>query len=350
MPPRSSTLAEAPGFAAPARPAGSKGVGWQASASEVAAGVLRVGSLLLCLGILAVFTLKAPGFLSPVNIGLILSQSAVLGILGFGLTLVLITGGTDIIAGGIDLSLAGTLGLSAGVFAVLNRAGFGDGIAVAGTLATGLLVGAVNAVAILRLRILPLLATLAVMNISAGLELVLTENTTISVTSPVIDALGETGPFSLPNLGLVLVVLAMILAAAMRSTAFGLRAYAVGGHREAAQAAGIATSRYVAASYILSGLLGGVAGLVSVTFLNGSTPGSGDMLLPVVATAFLGVVFSRRLVPTIAGTLLAAVFLGSLTNGFQLLHVSTYWVNGIEGALILVVVGATSSLARRRPR
>ena len=350
MPPRSPTLAEAPGFAAPARPAGPKGIGWQASAGEVAAGVLRIGSLLLCLGILAVFTLKAPGFLSPVNIGLILSQSAVLGILGFGLTLVLITGGTDIIAGGIDLSLAGTLGLSAAVFAAMNRAGFGDATAVAGTLATGLLVGTVNAVAILRLRILPLLATLAVMNICAGLELVLTENSTISVTSPVIDALGETGPLSVPILGLLLVAIAIILGGTMRISALGLRAYAVGGHPEAAQAAGIAAPRYVAASYILSGLMGGIAGLVSVTFLSGSTPGSGDMLLPVVATAFLGVVFSRRLVPTIAGTLLAAVFLGSLTNGFQLLHVSTYWVNGIEGALILAVVGGTSSLSKGRRR
>lgn len=348
MPHRSSTLADAPAFALPAP--GPRRLRWQGSASEAAASLLRAGSLLLCLGILAMFTLKAPGFLSPVNVGLIVSQSAVLGILGFGLTLVLVTGGTDLIAGGIDLSLAGTLGLSAGVFAVLNRAGYGDGLAVAGALATGLLVGGINAMAILRLRILPLLATLAVMNICAGLELVLTENTTIPVVSPLIDVLGATGPLSMPVLGLVLLGLAIVLGALMRISPFGLRAYAVGGHPEAARAAGIAAPRYIAASYILSGFLGGVAGLVSVTFLNGSTPGSGDMLLPVVATAFLGVVFSRRLVPTVAGTLVAALFLGSLANGFQLLHVSTYWVNGIEGALILAVVGGTSSLAKGRRR
>lgn len=131
-------------------------------------------------------------------------------------------------------------------------------------------------------------------------------------------------------------------------TPFGLRAYAVGGHREAAKAAGIAVNSYVALSYLASGLLGGLAGVVSAAFLNGATGGSGDMLLPVVATAFLGFMFSRRLLPTVAGTLLAAVFLGALTNGFQLLHVSTYWVNGIEGVLILAVVAATANLARRR--
>lgn len=307
---------------------------------------MRAGGLLLFIAILAFFTFKVPAFLAPANVGLILSQSAVLGILGFGLTLVLIAGGTDVIAGGIDLSLAGTLGLSAAVFATLNQAGYGDTTCVAAALGTGVAVGSVNAVAIVALGILPLLATLAVMNICAGLELVLTENTTIPASSPLIDWLGLTGPLDVPVLGYLLLVLALVLGITLRVTPLGLRAYAVGGHPEAARAAGIATGRYIAASYLVSGLLGGLAGVVSVAFLNSATGGSSEMLLPIVATAFLGFMFSRRLVPTITGTLLAAVFLGSLTNGFQLLHVSTYWVNGIEGALILAVVGATAALGK----
>ncbi len=323
---------------------------WRSTAADVAARALRAGSLLLCLGILAVFTAEVPSFLSPVNVGLILSQSAVLGLLGFGLTLVLVTGGSDVIAGGVDLSLAGTLGLGAAVFAVLNEAGWSDGAAAAATLATGLAVGCVNAVAVLVLRILPLLATLAVMNVCAGLELVLTGNTTVPATSPLMDWLGSPGPFTVPVTGYVLLAVALALGGGLHASRLGLRAQAVGAHPEAAAAAGIAGWRYVAASYAASGALGGVAALVSVSFLNGSTPGSGDMLLPVVATAFLGIVFSRRLVPSVAGTLVAAVFLGALANGFQLLHASTYWVNGIEGALILAVVGATSGLAAERRR
>nr|WP_312861775.1 hypothetical protein [Segnochrobactrum spirostomi] len=100
----------------------------------------------------------------------------------------------------------------------------------------------------------------------------------------------------------------------------------------------------MALSYLLSGLLGGLAGILSVAFLSGSTSGSGEMLLSIVATAFLGIVFSRRLVPTIGGTLAAALFLGILINGFQLMRLSSYWVSGIEGALILLVVAATARL------
>ncbi|PRH84820.1 ABC transporter permease [Labrys okinawensis] len=322
--------------------------GWRDLAGGAGARLVRAGGLLFFLAVMAFFAINTPSFVSPANIGLILSQSAVLGILGFGLTLVLIAGGSDVIAGGIDLSLAGTLGLSAAIFAVLNQADFSDMACVAASLGVGLLVGLVNALAVVWLRILPLLATLAAMNVCAGLELVVTENTTIPAASPLIDGLGLPGPVDIPVLGWLLLALCAVLAALLHLTPVGLRAYAVGGHREAAKAAGIAVGRYVALSYVASGLLGGLAGVVSVAFLNGATGGSGDMLLPVVATAFLGFMFSRRLVPTIPGTLLAAVFLGALTNGFQLLHVSTYWVNGIEGVLILAVVAATANLAGRR--
>jgi ribose transport system permease protein len=56
----------------------------------------------------------------------------------------------------------------------------------------------------------------------------------------------------------------------------------------------------------------------------------------------LGTVFSRRFVPTMGGTLLSVLFIGLLANGFQLLNVSSYWVNGVQGALILLVVAITS--------
>lgn len=343
MPLSSSRLEAAPSFA-PAPPISP--AGWSVRAGAAATGLLRTGGLLLVLAVLAIFTVRAPGFLTPANVGLILAQSAVLGILGLGLTLVLIAGGTDVIAGGMDLSLAGTLGLSAAVFATLNQAGYGDAAGVAAALGTGFAVGAVNAATVVQLRVPPMLATLAVLNICAGLELVLTENTTVPAASPLLDQLGGTGPLDIPTLGYLLLGLAALLAIVLRVSPIGLRAYAVGGHPEAARAAGIAVHRYVAGSYVLSGLLGGVAGFASVAFVNGATGGSADTLLPVIATAFLGLMFSRRLVPTVTGTLLATLFLGSVANGFQLLHVSTYWVNGIEGALILAVVGATAALTK----
>ena len=62
------------------------------------------------------------------------------------------------------------------------------------------------------------------------------------------------------------------------------------------------------------------------------------MLLSVVAIAFLGVIFSQRLQPSIGGTLLATMLVGVLINGFQLLNISSFWVDGVQGVLILLVV------------
>ncbi|EEH24611.1 ABC transporter, carbohydrate uptake transporter-2, partial [Burkholderia pseudomallei Pakistan 9] len=134
-----------------------------------------------------------------------LQQSAVTGLLAFGLTIVMIGGGADAIKGGLDLSIAANLGLCAAVFAALTRDGHGDALTLAATCATGVAVGALNAWAVAWLRIPPLLATLATMNVCAGLELVLTENAPISSPSPLAAALVGTGPFGAPWLAYALV-------------------------------------------------------------------------------------------------------------------------------------------------
>jgi ribose transport system permease protein len=305
---------------------------------------LRAGSLLAFLAVLVFFSATAPFFLSFFNFTNVIAQSAILAILAFGMTVVIIGGGGNVVTGGIDLSVAANLGFCAAVYASLIQAGHGDAIAIAAALGTGLAVGAANAFAVVVVGILPLLATLAVMNVVAGLELVLTENT---ASTPFLMAINDAGPLGIPNLAYILLIAALLLTLVIQHSRFGLRLYAVGEHREAARAAGLPVARYVALTYLISGLFAAVAAILSVAYLSGSSTGSAELLLGVVVTALLGVVFSRRLVPTITGSLLAALFIGFLSNGFQLLNISSYWVSGVQGALILLVVAATSVLRRK---
>ncbi|MBA9896470.1 ABC transporter permease [Burkholderia cepacia] len=308
---------------------------------------LRWGAALSFAVVCAVFAASSPLFLTVANLANVLQQSAVVGILGFGLTAVLIGGGPDPIRGGLDLSVAANMGLCAAVQAVALRDGAPDGAALALMLATGAAVGALNAFAVIALRIVPLLATLTTMNLCAGFELVLTQNTSVAAASPVLAFLIDSGPFGIPHLAPALLIVALLSGVLLHRTRFGLRLAATGAHRDAARAAGLRVNAYVAASYVLSGVSAALAALASSALLSGSSPGAGENLLAVVAVALLGVVFSRRLVPTIPGTLLAALFVGIVGNGFQLDNVSSYWVNGVEGALILFVV-ATTALIRRR--
>ncbi|MBN9032378.1 MAG: ABC transporter permease [Rhizobiales bacterium] len=308
---------------------------------------LRGGALAVFLGVLIVFSVTAPFFLTVGNIGNVLGQSAIAGVLAIGLTIVIIAGGSNVVTGGIDLSLAANMGLSAAVYATLAQAGHGDGVAIAGALGTGLAIGAVNAAAVTLAGIVPLLATLAVMNVVAGLELVLTQNTVVPASGAFLSTLSAGGPFGIPVLAYLLLGFTLAVAAIVQYTPLGLRLYAVGAFPDAARAAGLPVKTFVAGSFLASGLCGGLAGILSVSYLSGSTTGAGDMLLPVVVTALLGTVFSRRLVPTITGTLLSVLFVGFLINGFQLLNISSTLVSGVQGLLILLVVSATTVLGRK---
>jgi len=317
------------------------------SGSKLAAAALRFGSLLAFASILVIFALTAPYFLTVGNIGNVLGQSAISGVLAIGLTIVLIAGGSNVVTGGIDLSLAANMGLSAAVYATLIQLGFNDLTAGAGALATGLAIGAVNALAIVLAGIVPLLATLAVMNVVAGLELVLTQNTVLPAATDFLTILSASDGFGIPILAYVLIGFTIIAAAIVQYTPLGLRLYAVGEFPEAARAAGLPLKKLVAGAFVASGLCGGIAGILSVSYLSGSTTGSGEMLLPVVVTALLGSVFSRRLVPTIGGTLISTLFVGFLINGFQLLNLPSTLVSGVQGLLILIVVSATTLLRKR---
>ncbi|MEZ5834873.1 MAG: ABC transporter permease [Geminicoccaceae bacterium] len=308
---------------------------------------IRLGAFVAFGGILIYFAMTARGFTSPYNLMTVVEQSAILGFLAFGMTIVFAGTGTDVQRGGIDLSLAANAGLCAAVYAVLMREGYGNGLAIPAALVTGMFIGFLNGVAVVTLKIIPLLGTLAVMNIAAGLELTLTENTVVPVNTPLMQFIAFGRFLGISTLAWCLIIVSALLAWLMHFHRIGLRLYAVGGHHEAARAAGIDTGRYIYGAYIGAGLLAGLTSILIVSRLSSSTPGTGLMLLPILAATLLGTVFSRRFIPTIGGTLLAALFIGYLANGFQLLGLLSYWIAGVQGVLILLVVAVTSSFAKR---
>ena len=313
---------------------------------SVAKLTIRLGAFAAFGAIMIYFAVTARGFTSTFNLINVIEQSTILGFLGFAMTIVFIGTGTDVQKGGIDLSIAANAGLCAAVYAVLMRDGYGNLVAIPSALITGTFVGFLNGLAVVQFRIIPLLGTLAVMNIAAGLELTLTENTVVPVKSELMNFLAFGRFLGVSVLAWCLIIGSVVLVAVVHFSKLGLRLYAVGGQIEAARAAGIDTGRYIYGAYMFAGLMAGLTSILIVSRLSSSTPGTGLMLLPVLAAALLGTVFSRRFIPTIGGTLLAALFIGFLANGFQLLSISSYWVSGVQGALIILVVAVTSFAKR----
>ncbi|MCB1444359.1 MAG: ABC transporter permease [Rhizobiaceae bacterium] len=303
---------------------------------------IRLGAFAAFAVVLLYFALNARGFLSPFNLMNVVEQSTVLGLLAYAMTVVFIGTGTDVQKGGIDLSIAANAGLCGAIYAVTVKNGYSDAAGLLAAVVTGSLVGLLNGFAVVSLRIMPLLATLALMNIAAGLELTITQNTVVGVTSGFVNVLAFGKFLGISTLVWCFLLVTVLLGLFVHYTRTGLRLYAVGGHAEAARAAGINTSLYVYGSYMFSGFLAGVTSILIVSRLSASTPGTSLLLLPLLSAALLGTVFSRRFVPTIGGTFLATLFIGFLANGFQLLGISSYWVSGVQGALILLVVAVTS--------
>lgn len=293
------------------------------------------------------FSTRATGFLTGPNLLNILVQGAVVCVGAFGMAVVIIGGGDDVVTGGIDLSIGATMGLAGTVAATVLTNGQSIFLALFLAMVVSLLVGAANAGAI-SLGIRPLLATLALMGIAGSADLLISNNLQIPVTNGVFVWLRDGKPLGIPAAVLVLVVLFLLTWTAVSYTSVGVRLYATGGNPIAARVAGINTRKYVVYTYLFSGFCAAIAGMLLTARSSGSTPGGGSpLLLDIILAAFISVIFSRRLLVNILGTFVGGMFVAALTNGFTLINVPTYWVSGVKGVLILLVV-AVSALQNKR--
>ncbi len=293
------------------------------------------------------FSTQAPGFLTGSNVLNILVQGAVVCVGAFGMAVVVIGGGDDVVTGGIDLSIGATVGLAGTVAATFLKNGHSVLLALFSALVVSLLVGGVNAGAI-SLGIRPLLATLALMGIASSADLLISNNLQLPVNNSLFIWLRDGKPLGIPSAVLVLLVLFLATWTVVSYTSVGVRLYATGGNPTAAKVAGINTRKYVVYTYLFSGFCAAVAGMLLTARSSGATPGGGSpLLLDIILAAFISVIFSRRLIVNILGTVVGGMFVAALTNGFTLINVPTYWVSGVKGLLILLVV-AISALRSKR--
>lgn len=285
-----------------------------------------------------VLAAASPSFATTGNAATILSQAAVYAIAGFGLAVVVITGGDDVVRGGIDLSIGAVVAVSGAVAALVVASGAGALWAIGAALAVSAGFGAVNGTVVV-LGVSPLLVTLASGGIITSVVYLATGNVKVPLDDTVFRWLRDGDLLGVPAPVVVLAGVAVVVGLAVGRTPWGVRSYAVGENPTAASVTGIAVWRYVASSYVLSALLAGVAGIVLASRLAAAVPDVGEqILLDIVLTAYMSVVFSRRLVVTIGGTLVAAVFVAALGNGFTLLGIGSQWVGVVKGALILAVL------------
>jgi ribose transport system permease protein len=300
------------------------------------------GIFLALLGLVVLITLFQPGFASRSNLYLVSRQIAYVAIVALGVFFVILTSG-------IDLSVGSVVGLS-GVLAGLTLAqGIPPILGVGVGLLTGGLVGAINGILVAYVGVTPFIVTLGMLSMARGVVLVLTHGDSIrSIPESFIRAgLMDIGGVPMPVFILAGVALASHLT--LSSTAFGRRVYALGGNENATELSGVNTRRVKFATYVLSGILSAVTGILFVARFRSAQANAGfGMELDAIAAAVIGGTSLMGGQGTVAGVLIGATIMGVVRNGLVLMEVSSYWQELIIGSII--VLAAVVDILRTRAR
>ena len=287
-----------------------------------------VGLLVLCL---AMF-IATPDFLTPNNLLNVGIQVAVVAILAFGQTFVIVTAG-------IDLSVGSVAALSAMVAAFTGQSwGMPPLVALLFGLLTGLAAGMLSGAATAYGKLPPFIATLAMLSVARGLTLVVSNGIPIPTSSVVTWLGGSVGPIPMPVV--VMLVMGAIGWFILNRLSIGRAMYAVGGNLEAARLSGIPVKRVLVTVYALSGIFAAVAGLVLSGRLASAQPQAATGYeLDAIAAVVIGGASLAGGVGKISGTLIGALVLAVIRNGLNLLNVSAFWQQVIIGLVIAVAVG-----------
>ena len=301
--------------------------------------------VILSLVLLGIGALLARDFASVGNVLQLLKLSSFLGLAAMGQTVVMLTGG-------IDLSLAWVLTGSAVVFTHICDSDDANIVpAAAAALALGLVTGIANGFGVAKLRISPIVMTLATNNIMLGATLIYTGGTPSGGNGPMVRALatGSVGP--IPAMVIVWCVLAGIAIVAVKYTRGGRRLLSVGENPRVSFLTGIGNDRVIIAAYVVCGLMTSVTGILFAAFSGASFLGMGDQfVLPTIVAVVLGgtSMFGGR--GGYGGTMAAVFFTTILSTVLVIENIPTGVRSIVYGVAVLAAIISQRFFTRRDER
>ncbi|MCJ0952767.1 ABC transporter permease subunit [Mammaliicoccus sciuri] len=289
-----------------------------------------IGLILL----IVVISIMNSAFLDLSNLLNLLRQVSINGLIAFGMTFVILTGG-------IDLSVGSILALSSAFTAILITSGLDQIVALIVGVLGGFLLGVFNGVLVTFGSMAPFIATLATMTIFRGLTLVVTDGNPITNLgdSYMFQLFGKGYFFGIPVPAVTMIIVFIILAIILQKTTFGRHTYAIGGNEVASKISGIKVNRVKILIYGISGLMSALAGAILTSRLNSAQPTAGTSYeLDAIAAVVLGGTSLTGGKGRIVGTFIGVLIIGVLNNGLNLLGVSSFYQQVVKGIVILIAV------------
>jgi ribose transport system permease protein len=318
-----------------------RGITWRDIVGRQESGVFVI--LIAMGGFLSLYT---DTFLTSTNVFNILRAFSWIAISAFGQCMVIITAG-------IDLSVGSVMGISGLASAMLLAAGVNVPLAVIAGLLAGLIVGALNGLMITKGRLPPFIATLGSLFMARGLCYGLTGGWPVRDLPEAFKSLGQ---YDIPIAGLgvplpliFMLVFGVITSIFLSRTVWGYRIYALGGNETATALSGINTDRVKIMVYSLCGLLTAIGGVLMTARLGVAAPTAAQAYeLDVIAAAVVGGTSLSGGEGTILGVLIGAAIMQVLRNGLVLTGVSAYWLQAVQGVVIVVAIMLDQLRKRRR--
>ena len=298
--------------------------------------LLGFGPLLILVALIAVIGATTPAFLSPINIGNVIAQTAVIAIVAVGQQIV-------ILGRGIDLSVGSSLALATVIGGLVYREVDSAPLVMLAMLATGVAVGAINGCVYVFGRLPhPFIITLATLSIARGLALELSiGHTTMRGMPDAIGVIGSGTSFGIPNSFFVVLAVAGLVALMAKRMVWGRWIYAVGAAPQAAREMGIPVRGVIVSTYVIAGLCVGIGAIVLSGRTQAASPLYGNLLeLDTIAAVIIGGASFLGGRGHVGHALIGAVMIGVIRNALNLMNVSVFFQMIAIGVVIVVAVEA----------
>lgn len=308
----------------------------------------ELGLLAFIVVLALLFQMRNPKFLTLSNLKDLFTNTAILGVLSVGMMMVLLTGG-------IDLSIGATIAFSGMVTALTVSANpaISPLLSLLQGMAVGLVIGVIIGVLIAYCKILPIIASLGMMNIVRGLTYLVSKGKWVSAyqMSDGFKAISTGTTLGINNLVVIAIVIYLIFSYFLNNTRTGRYVYAVGSSPETADIVGIPRRRILLLVYATMGALAGLAGVLWVSryaSAQGDTAQGYEM--SVIAAVVLGGVSVSGGRGKVSGIILGTILFGMLNNALPLINVSPFWQQAIQGVVILLAVISNVLIKRNNDR
>ena len=320
---------------------------------DFAALIGRFAPVIFLLLVMAFFSFFEPGFRTTTNILNIVRAVSFFGILGVGMTFVILTAGIDLSVGSA-LAFCGIVSASAAKGSRALLSGKDDGginvlYAFLAAIAVGLIIGLVHGIFIAYLRVPAFIVTLGGLGAWRGATLLWSSGQPISSFSKDFTHWGKGSVGEIPIPVIFFVGMVLVAHVVLRYTRYGRWVYALGGNAEAARLSGLNTRMITTSVYVISGLCAGISAFLLTSRLNSAEQVAGQNYeLQAIASVVIGGTSLFGGAGGVLGTMIGAVLIGVLNNGLVQMNVSAYYQPIVVGVIIVLSVYVDQVVKSRR--